>query len=48
MLDDCWDLVKQSVAQGINPVTVSNFKGKEILDNLHELKIDYDKNYFTR
>ena len=27
---------------------VSNFKGKEILDSLHKLKIEYDSEYFNR
>ena len=29
-------------------MVVSNFKGKEILDNLRELKVEYDKDYFNR
>ena len=29
-------------------MTVSNYKGKEILDALHELKIEYDRDYFNR
>ena len=48
MLDEHYDLVKQSLAHGVNPATVSNFQGKEILDNLHELKIQYDRDYFNR
>ena len=47
-LDENFDLVKQSVAQGINPMIVSNYQGKEILDSLHELKIEYDRDYFNR
>ena len=27
---------------------VTNFKGKAILDNLHELKVSYDNNFFNR
>ena len=48
ILDDCWDLVKQGLAQGVNPLTVTNFKDKEILDCLHELKVEYDQDYFRR
>ena len=29
-------------------MVVSNFKGKEILDNLRELKVEYDRDYFNR
>lgn len=48
MLDENFDLVKQALAQGVNPISVSNFKGKEILDNMHDLKIEYDSEYFNR
>ena len=48
MLDDVYELVKQAEAQGVNPNIVSNFKGKEILDSLHDLKKEYDKEYFQR
>ena len=48
MLDENFELVKQSQAQGVNPIIVSNFKGKEILDNLRELKVEYDRDYFNR
>ena len=29
-------------------MVVTNFKGKEILDNLRELKVEYDRDYFNR
>lgn len=29
-------------------MTVSNFQGKEILESLHDLKIEYDRDYFSR
>ena len=48
MLDEHFDLVQQSKALGVNPISVSNFIGKDILDNMHELKIEYDKEYFNR
>ena len=48
MLDENYELVKQAMTSGVNPMTVSNFKGKEILDNLHDLKIEYDRDYFNR
>ena len=48
LLDDVYELVKQAEAQGVNPNIVSNFKGKEILDSLHDLKKEYDKEYFQR
>ena len=48
ILDENYELVKQSQAQGVNPMVVSNFKGKEILDNLRELKVEYDRDYFNR
>ena len=40
--------MKQAESHGINPSTVTNFKGKEILDCLHALKIEYDPQYFSR
>ena len=48
ILDENYELVKQSQAQGVNAMVVSNFKGKEILDNLRELKVEYDRDYFNR
>jgi hypothetical protein len=48
MLDQNHELVKLAKAQGIDPMVVSNFKGKEILENLRALKIEYDKQYFSR
>ena len=48
MLDENYELLKLAEAQGVNMQTVSNFKGKEILDSLHDLKIEYDKQYFNR
>ena len=48
IMDANFDLVKHSIGQGIEPMVVSNFKGKEILDSLHELKIEYDRDYFNR
>ena len=48
LLDENYDLVKYAVSQGVNPVTVTNYKGKDILDCLHKLKIEYDKDYFNR
>lgn len=47
-LDENYDLVKQAEAMGINTPTVTNFKGKEILDCLNALKIEYDSMYFSR
>ena len=47
-LNSCYTLVQQSKAAGVNPMIVSNFKGKAILDNLHDLKIWFDANYFNR
>ena len=47
-LGEHYDLVQQAIAQGISPIAVSNFKGKEVLDNLRGLKVVYDKDYFNK
>lgn len=47
-LDELYDLVQQSKAVGVDPMIVSNYKGKAILDNIHDLKIWYDSNFFKR
>ena len=47
-IDEAYDLVQAAKALGIDPLIVSNFKGMGILENLHELKIWYDSNYFNR
>ena len=47
-LSEHHDLVQQAIAQGISPIAVSNFKGKEVLDNLRGLKVVYDKDYFNK
>jgi len=33
---------------GVDPMIVTNYQGKAILDNLHDLKIQYDANFFNR
>ena len=47
-LDELYDLVQQSKNVGIDPLIVANFKGKAILDNLHDLKVWHDSNFFKR
>ena len=47
-LDANYGVVQAAVAQGVSPMVVSNFKGKEILDSLRELKVQYDRDYFNR
>mmetsp|Transcript_28447 Transcript_28447/g.37946 ORF Transcript_28447/g.37946 Transcript_28447/m.37946 type:complete len:103 (-) Transcript_28447:400-708(-) len=47
-LDELYDLVQQAKAVGVDPMIVSNYKGKAILDNLHDLKIWYDTRFFNR
>lgn len=48
ILDKNHELVMYLQAHGVDPATVTNFKGNKILKSLHDLKIEYDSDYFNR
>ena len=45
-LDQNHELFKLARSHGVDPLVVSDFKGKEILESLRAFKIEYDKQYF--
>ena len=45
-LDQNHELFKLAQSHGVDPLVVSDFKGKEVLESLRTFKIEYDKQYF--